>query len=133
MKTIDDARKAAAEKLGLDLKGTKGSNLSQKDFFRLEDAMVDVVLDDTTSYPENVVTWANNKKGGDFYGKPPESTSLSEKVSIFTDEFVKQAEDINPLSQRNRGKSALMIWGVVLFAAFVYFYSLAKRTAPAAS
>ena len=94
--------------------------------------MVDVVLDATTSYPENIVTWANNKKGGDFYGKPPESTTLSEKVSIFTDEFVKQAEDINPLSEKNRSKSALMVWGVVLFAAFVYFYALAKRTAPGA-
>jgi hypothetical protein len=132
MKTLDDARNEAAAKLGLDLKGTKGGNLSQKDFFRLEDAMVDVVLDATTSYPENIVTWAINKKGGDFYGKPPESTTLSEKVSIFTDEFVKQAEDINPLSEKNRSKSALMVWGVVLFAAFVYFYSLAKRTAPSA-
>jgi hypothetical protein len=132
MKTLDDARNEAAAKLGLDLKGTKGSNLSQTDFFRLEDAMVDVVLDATTSYPENIVTWATNKKGGDFYGKPPETTTLTEKVSIFTDEFVKQAEDINPLSEKNRSKSALMVWGVVLFAAFVYFYSLAKRTAPGA-
>lgn len=132
MKTLDDARNEAAAKLGLDLEGTKGSNLAQKDFFRLEDAMVDVVLGATTSYPENVVTWAANKKGGEFYGKPPETVTLSEKVGIFTDEFVKQANDINPLSEQNRSKSALAIWGVILFAAFVYFYFLAKRTAPAA-
>ena len=133
MKTLDDARNAAAKKLGLDLEGTKGSNLSQKDYFRLEDAMVDVVLNDSLAYAEPVVIWATNKKNGAFYGHPPASSSLGEKIGIFTEEFVNQAEEINPLSEKNRGKTALMIWGVLLVGAFVYFFTLAKRTAPAKS
>ena len=132
MKTLDNARAQAAANLGLDLEGTKGSNLNQKDFFRLEDAMVDVVLEDSGSYPENIVTWAENKKAGAFYGTPPASTSISEKVGIFAGEFANQAQELNPLSEKNRSKTALAIWGVLLFGAFVYFYSLAKRTAPSA-
>ena len=130
MKTLDDARTQAAKNLGLDLKGTKGSNLSQKDFFRLEDAMVDVVLNDPMSYSESIVVWATNKKNGAFYGQPPASSSIGEKIGIFADEFANQAQEINPLSERNRGKTALMIWGVLLLGAFVYFSALAKRTSP---
>lgn len=132
MKTLDDARSEAAKKLGLDLEGTKGGNLPQKDFYRLEDAMIDVILGDTTAYPESVITWAENRKGVGFYGTPPASTSVSEKVGIFADEFANQAAAINPLSEQNRSKTALAIWGVLLFGAFVYFFTLAKRTAPAA-
>lgn len=130
MKTLDDARALAAENLGLDLKGTKGSALSQADFFRLEDEMARVVLDDTLGYTEAVVTWATNKKNGAFYGKPPEKQSITDAVGIFADEFVNQAQEINPLSEKNRSKTALAIWGLLLFGAFVYFYTLAKRTSP---
>lgn len=130
MKTLDDARNLAAKKLGLDLQGTKGSNLSQKDFFRLEDAMVDVILDDQLSYPENIVTWATNKKNGAFYGQPPASSSLTEKIGIFTDEIINQANAINPLSEQNRAKTALGIWGVLLAGAAVFFAVLALKTRP---
>lgn len=130
MKTLDNARAQAAANLGLDLEGTKGSNLNQKDFFRLEDAMVDVVLTDSGSYPENIVTWAENRKAGTFYGTPPASTSISEKVGIFAGEFANQAQELNPLSEKNRSKTALVIWGVILLGAFVFFSALADRTSP---
>jgi hypothetical protein len=130
MKTLDDARAQAAENLGLDLKGTKGSALSQADFFRLEDEMARVILDSTLAYSEAVVTWATNKVNGSFYGKPPEKQSITDAIGIFTDEFANQAQEMNPLSEKNRGKTALAIWGLLLFGAFVYFYTLAKRTSP---
>jgi hypothetical protein len=130
MKTLDDARAQAAENLGLNLKGTKGSALSQADFFRLEDEMARVILDSTLAYSEAVVTWATNKVNGSFYGKPPEKQSITDAIGIFTDELANQAQDINPLSEKNRGKTALGLWGIILVGAAVFFAVVAFKTRP---
>jgi hypothetical protein len=130
MKNLDQARAEAAQNLNLDLKGTNGAALSQADFFRLEDEIVRVVIASRGDYPANIVQWAENRKKGSFYGQPPASTSFPESVGIFTDEVLRQAEDINPLSEKNRGKTALGIWAVLLVFAAVFAAVLAKKTAP---
>lgn len=62
---------------------------------------------------------------------PLESLSLADKISIFGDEMMNQAQQINPLSERNRGTLANTLIAAVLIGAAAYFAVIAYRSTPA--
>jgi len=57
-------------------------------------------------------------------------TSFGASVADFGAEFVNQAEAINPLSEQNRAKTALGIWGILLTAAAIFAAVVAFKTRP---
>jgi hypothetical protein len=63
------------------------------------------------------------------YG-PLERYALGDQVGDFFGELVSQAEQINPLSEQNRGKTVRTLSAIAAIAAVVFFAVLAFRTDP---
>lgn len=62
--------------------------------------------------------------------EPLQSYGLGAMASDFSAELVNQAEQINPLSEQNRGRLATVLSMVLAVAALAYFGVLAFRTRP---
>lgn len=80
--------------------------------------MADYIRKNPTQFSTAQVAVANRQKDI----SAPVDYTFGDKVSDFFGEVANQAEDINPLSQKNRGKTAaaLLISAVVLGAVFIY-------------
>lgn len=60
----------------------------------------------------------------------PTEYGLGAMASDFVGEMANQAEAINPLSEQNRGKTALMLFAVVAIAAGAYFFARGNAAGP---
>lgn len=82
--------------------------------------LAELILANPTGIPENSILVARRFLAAGPQPAPDPSLSIGEATSIFFGEMANQAQEINPLSDRNRGSLAWWLMLTIAIGAIVY-------------
>ena len=92
-------------------------------------ALARIIVSNPDRFDEQTVANAV-KELGDADNPKLETLGAGEAAGIFVGEAANQFQDINPLSEKNRGRTANILIGAILLAAAVFSAVWAFRTSP---
>jgi hypothetical protein len=122
---LRDARGARA-RAALGLSGIPPADWTYDQRTAYNKAVAAAILADSAGATAQDLATAQRVSAKDY--SPLERYAFGDQVGDFFGEVVNQAEEINPLSERNRSTSRLVIIGAILLAAVAYFGVLAGRS-----
>lgn len=122
---INTASASIINRLGLPKLKT---DWSYEQRFNYNKELAAVINSNPAFFPEETRQLAKDIAQRDF--QPLDEYSIGDAIRDFSAEFVNQAQEINPLSTVNRGKTANTLIGVVLIGAVVFFGYLAVKYDP---
>lgn len=117
---VADARNAILERLDTTADNPETSQ-------QVLDELCTFIVNNPQFFSTAQIERATRRVGSALYGVPLETYSLGDAASDFFGEMANQAEEINPLSARNRTKTVIVVVLGVVVAAIAFGWSAGAK------